>query len=62
MDKELFYLIAKRDIAHGIARSVTDKKSCEWHNFRVSSLKWRQKIKKFFLNKTQSLFGAPGKF
>ena len=29
MDKELLYLIAKRDIAHGLARNVVDKESCD---------------------------------
>ena len=66
MDKELLYLIAKRDIAHGLARNVVDKKSCEWHNFRVArnlcKSKMRQKMKSFFLNKTQSFFGSPRKF
>ena len=33
IDKELLSLIAKRDIAHGLARNVIDKESCEWHNF-----------------------------
>ena len=60
MDNELLYL---RDIAHGIARGVTDKESCEWHNFRVArnlcKSKMHQKMKEFFLNKTQSFFGAP---
>ena len=66
MDKELLYLIAKRDIAHGLARNVIDKESCEWHNFRVArnlcKSKMRQKMKSFFLNKTQSFFGSPRKF
>ena len=36
MDKELLFLIAKLDLAHSIARYVTDKESCEWHNFRFA--------------------------
>ena len=63
MDKELLYLIAKRIIDHGLARNVVDIESCKWHNFRVarnlSKSKMRQKMKLFFLNKTQSFFGSP---
>ena len=66
MDKELLYLIAKRDIAHDLARSVPDKDGDEWHNLRVSrnlcKSKMRQKIKSYFLNMTQSFFGLPLKF
>ena len=46
------FLIAKRDIANSIARNVTHKESCEWHNFRVArnyaSLKCVKRLNNIF--------------
>ena len=59
-------LRAKRDIAHGLNRSVPDKDSGKWLNLRLlrnlRKSKMRQKMKSYFFNKTQSFFGSPRKF
>ena len=53
-----------RDIAHGIVRSVTDKKvwMALFPGRKEFKSKMRLKMKEFFLNNTQSFFGAPLKF
>ena len=39
MDKELLFLIAKRDIAHSIARNAIDKETCKFWDFYNSVIK-----------------------
>ena len=66
MDNELQHLIAKRDIAHRIALDSNDKLSSDWKDFRtarnICKSKMREKMKIYFLDKTQSSFGVPRKF
>ena len=61
LDKELLHLIAKHDIAHGLARNVSGKQSYEWSSEEFKSM-MRQKMKSFFLYKARTFFGSPHKF
>ena len=53
LDKELLFLITKRDIAHGLARNFVDRASnSKTFVVNLSKSMILQKLKLFFLNKT----------
>ena len=67
IDKELLFLIAKKDHLYKIAvNSGNDRSAQAWENFRAArntyKSKMRQKMENYFLDKTCSNFKSSKKY